>query len=77
MQEGETKADPRTFKADLYLAAKENDTEKILGFLAIGVPPGHVDPNSGMTVACILFMKVALPVSLSRHCTGLQYMVTP
>lgn len=48
-EEEEVKADPRTFKGDLYQAAKENDTQKILGFLSTGVPPTFVDPNSSLT----------------------------
>ena len=45
--------DPRFLKPDLYEAAKVNDTESVLKFLAEKVPPTFIDHNNGWTVIIV------------------------
>jgi len=49
-EEEEEKPDPRTFKPDLYAAAQNNDTERVLELLHKDVPPTFVDDSNGWTV---------------------------
>jgi ankyrin repeat protein len=43
------KPDPRTFRPDLYEAAKSNDTTRVLQYLSDGVPPSYIDAFNGWT----------------------------
>lgn len=48
-QEEEVRIDPNTLKSDLYLAASNNDTDKVLQLLDQRIPPTYVDARSGLT----------------------------
>ena len=47
------KPDPALKKPDLYIAAKENDTEAVLRLLNEFVPPTFIDKTNGWTVSYI------------------------
>lgn len=47
--EDEEKPDPKIFRSDLYAASMENDTDKVLHFLNMDVPPTYIDPSNGFT----------------------------
>ena len=47
--EEEEQVDPRSLKPDLYAAAQQNDTIKVLELLAIQVPATYVDDSNGWT----------------------------
>lgn len=79
----EEKPDPKQFKPDLYFAAKENDTEKVLSLLASNVPPTYIDISTSMTVSTFIIWQHFEPTvsNLSttflttRRCIGHQYSV--
>ena len=48
-EEEEEQVDPRSLKPDLYAAAQQNDTAKVLELLAIQVPATYVDDSNGWT----------------------------
>ena len=49
-EEEEDRIDPRSLKPDLYAAAVQNDTARVLELLDGKVPPTFVDDHSGWTV---------------------------
>ena len=48
-EEEEEKPDPRIFRPDLYEAALNNDTSKVLKLCDDGTPPTYIDPGTGLT----------------------------
>ena len=48
-EEEQEKVDPRSLKPDLYAAAQQNDTTKVLELLAAEVPATYVDDSNGWT----------------------------
>ena len=58
-EEEEERADPRSLKPDLYAAAVQNDTAKVLELLAVNVPATYVDDASGWTVRVVRFTAFA------------------
>ena len=47
--EEEDKPDPRLFRPDLYEAALNNDTEKVIKLCDSGTPTTYIDPGTGLT----------------------------
>jgi ankyrin repeat protein len=47
--EEEEKPDPKIFRPDLYEAALNNDTNKVLKLCDDGTPPTYIDPGTGLT----------------------------
>lgn len=75
-QEEAVYIDPNTLKPDLYLAASNNDTEKVAQYLEQHVPPIHVDVRSGLTVFTPFFIIACLlplmPYSQALHWAALN-----
>ena len=42
--------DPSTLVTDLYVAASQNNTEQVIKFLEMNVPPTYYDAKTGLTV---------------------------
>ncbi len=53
--EEEVIIDPLTLMPDLYNAAVSNNTEQVLKFLEMKVPPTHLEHRTGFTVSQDLF----------------------
>ena len=58
-EEEEEQVDPRTLKPDLYAAACQNDTAKVLELLGINVPATYIDDTSGWTVSSGAALRAA------------------
>lgn len=61
-EEEEETVDPLLLKTDLYDAAVANDTEKVLQFLDINVPPTYIDSKNGFTALHWAAMNGNVPI---------------
>ena len=48
-EEDDNLPDPKIFRPDLYEAAVNNDTEKVVKLCDSGTPPTYIDPGTGLT----------------------------
>lgn len=66
--------DPNTLITDLYVAASQNNTEQVLKFLDMRVPPTYYDNKTGLTVKEIIsqWKCIFLLLVFHRLCIGHQ-----
>lgn len=72
LRQEQERPDPTLKKPDLYMAAKENNTEYVLSLLDEDVPPTFIDKTNGWTVSVnsIAIDSFFMPL-VCRRCIGL------